>query len=46
MLKLRLTQRFGVGIATAKKALLENDNPPLEWDVKGGYWLLRMFKHP
>ena len=27
-------QRYGVGLATARRALEENENPPLEFDVQ------------
>lgn len=33
---LGFVQRFGVGIATARRALDENGNPPLEFDVSDG----------
>jgi len=34
MLSLGFIERFGVGIAIARKALEENGNPPLEFDVR------------
>lgn len=33
MRTLGFVQRFGVGIATAQRALADNGNPPLEWEI-------------
>lgn len=37
MKTLGFVQRFGVGIATAKRLLAENGNPPLEWQVEDSH---------
>lgn len=37
MRQLGYVQRFGVGIATARKALAENGNPELEFHVEPTY---------
>jgi ATP-dependent DNA helicase RecG len=37
MRALGFVQRFGVGIATARKELIANGNPPLEIDVQDGF---------
>lgn len=39
-------QRFGVGIATAKRALLDNGNPPLVFDVRQTHVLAVVRKIP
>jgi len=36
---LGFVQRFGVGIATAERALKDNGNPPIEWDVNDRFVL-------
>ena len=40
---LGFAQRFGVGIATARRLLAENGNPPLEFETSPGYLLARMY---
>ena len=37
MKNLGFMQRFGIGIATANKALKDNDNPPIEFDVQENF---------
>jgi ATP-dependent DNA helicase RecG len=39
MKTLGLVQRFGVGIATAQKAMAQNGNPPIQWDVNDRFVL-------
>lgn len=39
-------QRFGVGIATARRLLLDNGNPPLEFDVRATHVLAIVRKAP
>jgi len=41
---LGFVQRFGFGIAEAKKSLAENGNPPLEFDVQPGSVLVTLRK--
>lgn len=42
MRTLGFVQRFGVGIATAQRALAQNQNPPLGWEVNEGYVLMTL----
>ena len=39
-------QRFGVGIATARRLLAENGNPPPEFDVSDGFIQTTIRKRP
>lgn len=39
-------QRFGLGIATARRLLAESGNPPLEFDVSANHVLITVRKQP
>ena len=44
MKNLGFMQRFGIGIATANKALKDNDNPPVEFDVQENFVIATVTK--
>lgn len=46
MRTLGFVQRFGVGIASAQRALSENGNPPLEWEIDERFVLARLRRRP
>lgn len=46
MKALGFVQRFGVGIQTARKSLMENGNPPPEFDVQPNLVLVTVRKKP
>ena len=46
MKTLGFVQRFGVGIATANRALAANGNPPLAWEVDDRYVLAVVRRRP
>lgn len=39
-------QRFGMGIATAREALEENGNPPLEFKIEDTFFFATIRKRP
>ena len=43
---LGFVQRFGVGIATAKRALKDNGNPDLEWQIEDTYVAVTIRRRP
>ncbi len=43
---LGFVQRFGVGIAIARKELARNGNPPLEFEIEQGHVLARLRRRP
>ena len=46
MKTLGFVQRFGVGTATANRALAANGNPPLAWEVDDRYVLAVVRRRP
>ncbi|MEO5377849.1 MAG: hypothetical protein H7832_08740 [Magnetococcus sp. DMHC-6] len=46
MKNLGYVQKFGVGIETARKAMQQNGNPPLEFMVERNHILVILRKHP
>jgi len=43
---LGFVQRFGVGIATARRALANNGNPPIEWTINDRHVLATIRRRP
>jgi ATP-dependent DNA helicase RecG len=43
---LGFVQRFGVGIATANRALAANGNPPIGWQIDDRFVLAVVRKRP
>ncbi|MCL2726071.1 MAG: putative DNA binding domain-containing protein [Polyangiaceae bacterium] len=46
MRTLGFVQRFGVGIATAQRALSANGNPPLKWEVNDRFVVFALQRRP